>query len=279
MTHDGTPLYKTPIWAVLLFVLLLLWSIRYSLKTFKKYVFFDKGFEISNVFGKEFCSWNDVKKVSIIENRLEKILWQYLDEDTLSIHLKNGDILELFSKYYKNMPELRQYFNNMNDLKVTNSYNFNKSIKPFNKKIFRGNFIMSFNGFLVIFFILLSSFMLWNSWSSMTLFGLLFLLAIPIVFLLVFGFQSYYFVLDRESLFVKNHIFFYSKIQINLEKIRLIYFEQKFKKEQSIRIIFDDYSMISFQSNSLKNTQWKSLIRLLKKHNVIIMDELFYEFN
>lgn len=37
--------------------------------------------------------------------------------------------------------------------------------------------------------------------------------------------------------------------------------------------------MISFQSNSLKNKQWKSLMHLLKEQNVNIVDELFYELD
>ena len=106
MAHDGTPLYETPIWVVLVFGLLLFWSIPYYLKMFKQYVFLDNGFEVRNVFGKEFHSWNNVKKVSIIENRFEKFLWQYLEEDALSIYLKNGEVIELFSKYYKNTPVL-----------------------------------------------------------------------------------------------------------------------------------------------------------------------------
>ncbi|WP_452231090.1 hypothetical protein [Lacinutrix sp. MEBiC02404] len=281
MTIDGAPLYKTPIWCVLVFVLLLFWSIRHYLIVFKKYVFFEKGIEVKNVFGKEFYSWNDVKKVSIVKNRYEKILMQYLKEDTLTIHLKSGEVLELFSMYYKNMPSLRRYFKNKKDLKVTNSYddNTNESIKPFNKSVFKGSFMMSFNGGLMVFFIVLSSFMLWHSWSSMTFVGVLVLLAIPLISLFVFGFQSYYFVIDGKFLLVKNHVFLHSKIQINLDEVRLIGFEQKLKKEPSIKIIYKDYSITSFQSSSLKESQWISLIRLLKEHNVNVVDELFYEFN
>ena len=66
MTYDGTPLYKTPIWAVLIFILLLFFQIRFYLKTFKRYNFFDKGFEIRTIYGKEFYAWNVINQVSLI---------------------------------------------------------------------------------------------------------------------------------------------------------------------------------------------------------------------
>lgn len=281
MTEDGTPLYKTPIWIILLFLALLFWTIRYYLNTFKHYTFLDKGFEVSNLFEKEFHSWNSVKEVSIIENSFEKILWQYLQEDTLSIYLNNGEILGLHSKYYQNLPEIRSYFKSKNIPNTINSYSKNSNIPftPFTKRTYKGIYMFSFNGILSIFLSLLACFMLWYSWSSMALLGFFVLFGITSLSILIFGFQSYYFELNQKDLIVKNHIFLNVKHRIDLQQVRVIYFEQKFKKEPSIRIINSDYKMMSFQGSTLKNKQWKSLIRSLKNQGINIVDELFYGYN
>jgi hypothetical protein len=68
ITKDGTPLYITPIWTVLLFIAILFYTLRHYLKSFKHYTFLDKGFEVRTVFGREFYSWNTVKQISIIKN-------------------------------------------------------------------------------------------------------------------------------------------------------------------------------------------------------------------
>nr|WP_321232071.1 hypothetical protein [uncultured Psychroserpens sp.] len=281
MTKDGTSLHKTLIWVVLPFILLLIWTIRYYLKTFKRYTFLNKGFEVVNVFGKEFHSWKTVKQISVIENSYEKILGQYLKEDLLSIQLRDGKLLNMYSKYYKNMPEIRRYFNAMSELEIINAYtnSSNTVHQPFKKKTYKGSFICSFNGIMALFLIALCGLMLLTKWSSMTLIGFIFLLGLPIFILSVFGFQSYYFQLNQKFLVIRNQLFIHLKHQIDLEKVNVIYFEQKFKKESSIRIINDDYSMVSFQSSTLKNKQWKSLIITLKERGIQVVDELFYEYN
>ena len=280
-TKDGTPLYKTPIWTIIPFILMLIWTVRYYLKTFKRYIFLDRGFEIKTIFGKEFYPWKTVKQISIIENNYQKILWQYIEEDSLSIYLKNGKSIELYSMYYKNMPEIRRYFNSKDGLSVINSYtkDVNRISKPFIKSNYKGSFIFSFNGIISIFLISLSGLMLLNQWPSIKPIGFIFLIGLPLLIVSVFGFQSYYFKLNQKYLVVKNHIFLHVNHKIDLEKVKVIYFEQKFKKEPSIRIITDDYSIVSFQGATLKNKQWKSLILNLKEQDISIVDELFYEFN
>jgi hypothetical protein len=281
MTKDGTSLYKTPIWTIILFVLMLIWTIRYYLKTFKQYTFFDRGFEIKTVFRKEFHSWKTIKEISIVKNSYEKILWQYMKEDVLSIYLKNEKVFELYSKYYKNMPQIRQHLSSKNNLNIFNSYieKNNTPLSLFNKETYKGSFMFCLEGLLILFFVISFGLTLIAKWHSITLIGLFFMIGLPLFVVLVIGIKAYYFQLNQKYLIVKNHIFIHVKHKIDLEKVKVIYFEQKFKKEPSIKIIKDDYSMISFQSVSLKSKRWKSLIQNLKKRDISIVDELFYEFN
>jgi len=272
----------TPIWTIVIFLLLLFWSFRYYLKTFKQYIFFDKGLEVKNIFGKKFYSWQSVKEISIIETELEKILWQYLQEDALCITLKNGTTLTLYSKYYSNMPKIRQLLNSKNQLNIINSYNelsarTNKI--HFNKKTFKGIFILSFDGIFALFIISIFGIGLLIKWESITTIGFLFFWVFPALILFILGLKSYYFQLNQNYLIVKNNIFLNLKKRINLEKVKVIYFEQKLKKEPSIRIIDENYNIKSFQGASLKNKHWKSLILNLKNRGIVIVDYMLYEYN
>ena len=279
MTYDGTPLYKTPIWAVLIFILLLFFQIRFYLKTFKRYNFFDKGFEIRTIYGKEFYAWNVINQVSLINTPIETILWLIQNEDALVFEMKDGQVIKMFSKYYKNMPAIRKYIDDKNDLQVVNNYqeSNDKGFKPFEIKTFKGVLVLTFKGFILIFMSLLFSILFLEKLDTMTIVGIVFIVGIITLLIGVLVMQGYYFQLNKKSLIIRNHVFFHLKHQIDLNKVRVIYFEQKYKKEPSIRIITNDYSMVSFQSISVKNKQWKALISELKKHGLNVVDELFYE--
>ncbi len=220
-------------------------------------------------------------EISIIENSYEKILWQYISEDALCIELKDGTVLELLSKYYSNMPEIRQWLCSKNQLNIVNSYSANndQTIAPFRKRTIKGSFLLSFNGIVAFALILLCIIVLLTQWPSMTPLGLLVLLGIPMIILSIFGLQSYYFQLDQNHLIVRNHIFLQVRHSFNLENMKVIYFEQKFKKEPSIRIIDKDYHIVSFQGATLKDRQWKSLMLNLKNQGIKVIDNLFYEYS
>ncbi len=281
MMEEGTSFYKTPIWVLPLFLLLLFSSFRYYSKIFRRYTFFDRGFEVRNIYGKKFHSWSSVKELSIIQSRYEKILWQYMNEDALCIQLEDGNILELFSKYYRNMPEIRQLLSSKNNLVITDAYDdYNEEVKKFPKKsTIKGIFTSNIEGLTIVGILFIYTIITLMRWSSITPFGYVIIFMFPIIMLFFFGFLFYYFQLDQNYLIIRNQIFFHVKHRVELNNIRVIYFEQKFRKGPSIRIIDKNYNVKSFQSVSLREKHWKLLISNLKNQNIKVVDNLYYDYD
>jgi len=96
--NEGAVFYKTPIWASVIFGILGLYYLYYFLKTFKTYCFNNEGIHVSNVFNKEFISWNQLKKIDLIGKEFESFLWIHLFQDCISFKIKNRKQLNLFSK-------------------------------------------------------------------------------------------------------------------------------------------------------------------------------------
>jgi hypothetical protein len=179
------------------------------------------------------------------------------------------------------MSILRQYLTSKNRINIINSYNHSrkKFTKSFRKETYKGIFIFSLDGLPALFFVLSFGLVLIIKYSSITLIGFFFIIGIPLFILFSVGLRAYYFQLEERSLIVRNHVFHHVKHKINLETVRVIHFEQKFKKESSIRIINNDLSSVSFQSSTLKDKHWKSLIPKLKEREISVIDYLFYEYN
>jgi len=284
---EGIVFYKTPIWVSPIFGLLGLYYAYYFLKTFKSYFFDEKGIYVSNLFKKEFFSWNLISEINLVGKEIESFLWISLFEDAISINLESKKQLVLFSKYYRNMPEIRRFLYSHNSKLIDRETSVNdylslempKKIIKDNSiyKIYSGYHLLTFYGLtiyvLMIFLFTIIKGLYLNNGFFGFLVGTLFFLT-PILLL---SRQMCYFKMNKDFLVVKNHIWFWKNKKLQINNIRLIYLESPYKKSHSLRVVNKDFKMFLFSATSLKEVHWKILRKDLRNRKIKVVDELFYE--
>ncbi|WP_139793926.1 hypothetical protein [Reichenbachiella faecimaris] len=158
MVEDGKSdtLFKTPIYAAIVFVGLLIWVIWIYLNNCKTVILSNKGLHIKSVMGSTFYLWSEVKFVSLLDKHY---LYGSAMEAT-TIKFKNGKVYHFMPFYYSNADYLRRCLSKVNLSLTTNSIDFetlkNRNSRSLQKidysgmKKIGGNPVFSFNG---IFFI------------------------------------------------------------------------------------------------------------------------------
>jgi len=285
--NEGVVFYKTPIWTIPMFGLLGFYYVYYFLKTFKTYRFSNKGIRVTNVFNKEFISWKQLKRIDLIGKELESFLWVHMFQDCLSFKIKNRKQLNLFSKYYSNMPEMRRliYYvnnqlNNNSDINIY-EYNINFKSQSINSKdssdytSYKRPALFTFNGVMVTFSLVFFFFLM------LTLFKNLFaFLYIGFLFGMViwsFSRDLYYFKINKTTLVIKHHFWFWINKKFVVDNMYQVNLESPYKRSNALRIINKDFKMFLFGATSLRDKHWRAIRENLRNKSVEVEDELFFE--
>jgi len=87
----------------------------------------------------------------------------------------------------------------------------------------------------------------------------------------------YYFRMNKTTLVIKHHIWFWINKKFKLDNMCQVYLETPYKRSNAIRIINKDFKMFLFGATSLKNKHWEVIRENLRNKNIEVEDELFFE--
>ncbi|WP_215225540.1 hypothetical protein [Echinicola shivajiensis] len=269
---EGKHWFRTSIWPAVLVLMIGLMIIYQFLKNWQNFRISEKGITISRFFKSEFISWEEVKKIELTGKAEDRILGFTQEFEVLSFELKNGDEKAIFEHYYRNFDEARRLLSRIQvqiqshqSVKIT-SVGLSET-KGRNKlqhfdflNIYKDRFISSVHG--VITCIGLALMILKIIFYNIDYFPLI---VFPSLFLAVMGFLSHYFLLDKNYLVIKNHIWFFYSKHYKVSDINEIVVDHEGRRGWCLRVITKDYKSRSFPAGSLKTKTWVDMIHDLEK--------------
>ncbi len=255
---ENTPNISIPNWLLILILLPLIAYLFYS--TFKaaaKVAITNDEIVVKRLFQKSMTiTKDDIREIKLFARGRA----MGLDTITVRISLKNETIVKIADLCYSNMTQLRKavtiFFH---DKIISHLHEQRKSRSHSNKTKFAGNPLFNFNTLL---FSGITVALLISTHETILLHPdrILFLL-IPITcFFVIFGYQMYYFKIENNSFYVKNHFFPWINKEYNLDEIIIAAKESSGRKlSDALRIITKDLQSKSFMAGSLREKHWEEL--------------------
>ncbi len=148
-------------------------------------------------------------------------------------------------------------------------------VKYQNIRYFKGNPVLSMNGFLiwVVGFVPVIALFLFLQDTALTII-LLLVLSFPMLIALSFSFN--YFGLTEKYLVVKNHHFFWRTNAYLLADISEVVFEES-RNNKCATILFEKYAPKRIPGASLSNKDWLAFKTVLASKGVAVRDEINFD--
>lgn len=249
-----------PNFILLIFLLLLTLSFLFwLLKIIPNISIGDKHIQIGGLVSKiKTITNDDIKKVNLFAPG-SIMSWTTI---VTRIELTNGKFIKIANPEYRNIGKMRlALIENFPDkIKSFHSERKNTDTYPISKGEFlkfSGSPIFNFNtimfGGLMLFMlsIVFSQNRPKDIWLALSL-------CLPL-FYFILGHQSYYFLIDRDLMTIRNHFFFWINKKILLKDIIAANFEHPGKLSKSLRITTKDFKSKYYSAGSLREKDWKAL--------------------
>jgi len=143
-----------------------------------------------------------------------------------------------------------------------------------NQKIYTGNYIISFDGFILIGFFIFSSFMIFKGIveENSKCFAAL---AVWIVLFAGLTYRMNYFILTSKKLLVRNPIWFWKNIEFDIVDIEEVSIVFPGGKSSICLYVKTKDSTKYIGASSLRNRTWKELKRNLEENNIKVIDKVW----
>lgn len=230
----------------------------------------EEGVEFKTFFKNNFYLWSNIESVFLTGKQSGNIMFFGMPLEATTINLKDNSKRIIWAHYYRNIPELRRGFKLMKPDLVSNKQlekdflaneihkneQFTSSSLLGFPEVYKGNAILSFNGFIMIGFIVFDIIVIITFKGPFT--------SLLVLNGFVFGFMIYqlnYFVIVNNELIVKNHFWPMSNRTHDLNNIYEVIIETPYRRSTSLRIIDNDFNSKIYAADSLSDKTWRALIQ------------------
>ncbi|MEO8405736.1 MAG: hypothetical protein ABI480_14105 [Chitinophagaceae bacterium] len=229
---------------------------------------------IQGLFSKKIIPLTDISVIDLLSK--DTLPLSFDQVISTKITKEDGKTIIIYDIFYRNIAELKQ----------TMADRFGEKIKPFKKRIhkstlsdispeprvkFAGNPYLTFNTFIILFFLFLLITGERSIPSSAPLWRHYFLLPISLIFIAAIGTQTHYFILENEKFIVKNHIFFWMNRVYPIEDILGVNKEYWHKRSLALRITTIDFKSNRYPAGSLGKKTWERLMNTFKALDVHVI--------
>ena len=252
------------------------------LKILKIIVITNQGIHIQSAFKNQEILWADIKAIRL----LGKESWWFQSVEATTLFLHSGEKVVIINALYRNMPLLKTTLNTVKR-KYLRGEIFNvenllyHKLQPIKVNLsdgefdeYKGDSFFSLNGFTLLMFL------------GIALWGLIILVVEKQtngVFLIIFSFlfgglaayQLNYFLLGKDYLVVKNHIWIPYAKTYALADIEEVVFDSVGESSDGLRIITKDFVSTFYPAGSLRDKAWQKLAKELRKRKIKIRSKFF----
>jgi hypothetical protein len=193
----------------------------------------------------------------------------------------NNNRIQLFDDFYSNISEIKMFIQeNVIDRKPSPETSIQSITIDINQELFipyKGNPLLSLEGFCIWIFILFLLFLPILSSKSINPKGIIFSTSCAVVIFLLFSRMMNYFEISNNFFVVKNHHFLWKNEIYSISNIKEIVFERHHKQPNLLRLITKDFNTKTYLAASLNDSNWLEMKSELEKYNVSVRNECIPE--
>jgi hypothetical protein len=245
-------------WLFIVLDAFLLYRIIIYYKKCPVFIFSDDSIISKSFLNTRTYYWNELNDVNL-SCKESSILLKASKYEATTLKFNNGDKIILWNDTYSNLNEIRKYISEKAKEKIKDYSPAikNSTIQSLGEKVYKGNSLINLNTILLFGCYLYCFIYVGNQLIEKPfLFGVFIL---PTLFFFGFGFQMNYFIIDNDSLIIKNHYFPWKKKIFSLNDILEMDIEQPHKRSKSLRILTKDYQSKLYGAGSLGQKNWDEL--------------------
>ncbi|MCW2121055.1 EbsA family protein [Flavobacterium sp. 7A] len=228
-----------------------------------------KGISIKN----KFYNWNEISSYQLTA----KSGTVFNSGECTILIFKDETFIEIYDDFYTNAKEMKiliEEIHSNNQKKIPAQLaEIDIDLEIFT--IYKGNPILCFTGFSMWSLLLFIPLLVMLKKNSIYVKPLLIFNPLTIFWFIFHARMMNYFEISENFIIIKNHYFFWKKKIIRIADIRQVHLIRPYKRPNTLRILFNDFSTKTYIAGSLTTSTWKELKTNLDHKNIFVRNDFF----
>ncbi|WP_366187311.1 hypothetical protein [Flavobacterium ovatum] len=229
-----------------------------------------KGISIKN----KFYNWNEISSSQLTA----KSGTVFNSGECTILIFKDQSFVEIYDDFYSNAIEMKIFIEEVlsekNETIPVQLAEIEIDLEIFT--LYKGNPILCFTGFSMWSLILLIPLLVMLKNNTIYVNPLVIFNPLTIFWFIFHARMMDYFEISENFIIVKNHYFFWKKKTIRIDEIREVQLFRPYKRSNTLRILFNDFSTQNYMAASLRTATWKELKMNLDHKNISVRNEIFF---
>ena len=230
-----------------------------------------KGIFIKN----KFYNWNEISSFQLTA----KTGTVFNSGECTILIFKDKTFIEIYDDFYANAIEIKIFIEEIlsekNETIPKQLAAIDIDLETFT--LYKGNPILCFTGFSMWVLILFIPLFVMLKNNTISVSPLLIFNPLTIFWFIFHARMMDYFEISDNFIIIKNHYFSWKKKTIRMDEIREVHLFRPYKRSNTLRIIFNDFSTKNCMAASLRTATWLRVKQHLEQNKISVRNEIATE--